>query len=61
MTPQHREREMHYFQLLSCKEQKAAIQRLANSGMSDYGIAAATALSVEQIRIVLGELKASAA
>jgi DNA-directed RNA polymerase specialized sigma24 family protein len=44
---------MHHFQLLSLEEQRAAIQRLANSGMSDATIAAATGLSVEQIRSII--------
>lgn len=52
MTPESR---MHYFQLLSHDDQRAAIHKLANSGMSDYTIAAATKLSVEMIRAILGE------
>ena len=38
-------------------EQHAAIKRLANSGMADTSIAAATMLSVEQVRIILGHSK----
>lgn len=41
---------MHYFALLSPDEQAAAIRRLSLSGMSDHGIASATALSVEAVR-----------
>jgi hypothetical protein len=48
-------REMFYFAMLSRDEQHAAIHRLAESGMSDYGIAAATRLSVEMVRAILGE------
>jgi hypothetical protein len=50
-------RHMHYFALLTRDEQHSAIQRLAASGMSEYGIAAATRLSVEMIRAILGELR----
>ena len=49
---------MHYFALLTRDEQRAAIVRLAASGASEYTISAATRLSVEQIRIVLGEQRA---
>jgi hypothetical protein len=48
------EGRMHYFAMLSPEEQQAAIHRLAASGMSHHVIAAATQLSVEMIRIVLG-------
>ena len=51
------DRRMHYFALLSQGEQRAAIARLASSGMSDYGIAAASGLAVEQVRKILGELR----
>lgn len=44
---------MHYFALLTEAEQRAAIRRLARSGMSDYGIASATGLAVEQIRTMI--------
>jgi hypothetical protein len=54
-----RERELNYFMMLTPDEQRAAIVRLASSGMSDYGIAAATMLSVEMIRKVLAEHQAS--
>jgi ABC-type phosphate/phosphonate transport system ATPase subunit len=45
---------MHYFAMLTEKEQHQAIIRLANSGMADTSIAAATLLSVEQVRQILG-------
>lgn len=48
------EPRLHYFAMLSSEEQRAAIHRLAASGMSHHVIAAATKLSVEMIRIVLG-------
>jgi DNA-directed RNA polymerase specialized sigma24 family protein len=51
----HRQRELRHFLLLDHEQQREAIQRLAMSGMSDHTIAAATALSVEQVRIILGE------
>jgi len=47
--------KMHYFVMLSHDEQRAAIRRLASSGMSVDTIAAATMLSIEQIRAILGE------
>lgn len=58
MSAGHREREMRHFLLLDHAEQVAAIQRLSSAGMTDYGIAAATGLAVEQIRTILGERKA---
>jgi hypothetical protein len=45
---------MHYFAMLTEEEQHAAIKRLAASGMADTSIAAATMLSVEMIRQILG-------
>lgn len=48
-------RELHYFLLLSRDQQLEAIRRLHALGWSDYGIASATRLSVEQIRRLLGE------
>jgi uncharacterized protein YoaH (UPF0181 family) len=45
---------MNYFLLLTHAEQIEAIRRLARSGMSDYGIASATQLAVEQVRRILG-------
>lgn len=36
-------------------EMRAAIHGMASGGMSDYGIARATGLSVEQVRRLLGE------
>lgn len=47
------QRRIGYFEMLSNEDQRAAIQRLANSGMSDYTIAAATGLSVEFIRTII--------
>ena len=44
-----------YFHLLTHDEQKAAIVRLAESGMRDTGIASATGLAVEQVREIIGE------
>jgi hypothetical protein len=46
---------MGYFMMLTEAEQHAAIKRLASSGMADTSIAAATMLSVEQVRIILGQ------
>lgn len=46
---------MHYFALLSRDEQEQAIRRMAASGLSDHVISAATMLSVEQIKKILGE------
>ena len=57
-TP-YRTREMHHFALLDRKEQHAAIEHLASSGMSDYTVASATMLSVELVRAILGERAAS--
>ena len=48
-------RELYHFLLLTREEQHAAIRRLASSGMNEYTIAAATRLSVEQIRRALAE------
>jgi hypothetical protein len=45
---------MDYFMMLSEEEQHAAIKRLAASGMGEASIAAATMLSVEMIRQILG-------
>lgn len=59
MTAVRRDRELHHFLLLDHEEQVAAIQRLARSGMGDYTIAAATGLSVEAIRRIIGERKPS--
>lgn len=46
---------MDYFLLLTRVEQAAAIRRLSGSGFSDHAIAAATQLSVEMVRTILGE------
>jgi hypothetical protein len=48
--------KMLYFAMLTRTEQAQAIHRLAQSGVSDYGIAAASGLSVEMVRKILGEL-----
>ena len=48
-------REMRNFVTLTRAEQAQAIRGLARAGMSDYGIAAATQLSVEMIRNILGQ------
>ena len=50
-----RERELLHFRLLGQEEQRQAIHRLAVAGMSDATIAAATALSVEQVRRTVGQ------
>jgi hypothetical protein len=50
---------MHYFALLTRDEQRAAIVRLAASGASEYTIAAASRLSVEMVRVILGEQRAA--
>ena len=47
--------EMFNFAALSHAEQCAAIERLADQGLSDYGIAAASRLSVEQVRSILAQ------
>jgi hypothetical protein len=49
-------RELIYFLLLPPAEQVNAIRRLAATGMSEHGIAAATRMSVEQIRKILAEV-----
>jgi hypothetical protein len=48
------ERRMHYFELLTLDERIATIQRLASSGMTVHTIAAATGITVEQIRLIVG-------
>jgi hypothetical protein len=48
-------RELVHFLLLTPEERSAAIRRLAALGWSELSIAAATRLSVEQIRRVLAE------
>lgn len=55
MSIQNRERELHHFMKLAVDEQKAAIHRLADQRMGEYAIAAATMLSVEQVRQILGD------
>ena len=56
----YRARELRHFLLLDRDRQREAIQRLAAAGLSVNTIAAATALSVEQIRAILGEARATA-
>ena len=56
----HRERELRNWFLLTHVEQQDAVRRLAHSGMTDYCIAAATALAVEQVRALLGPREAAA-
>jgi len=46
---------MNYWLMLTPEEQHATIRRLANSGVSDYGISAATGMAVEQVRTILGK------
>jgi 2-keto-3-deoxy-6-phosphogluconate aldolase len=50
---------MRHFQALNQPDQIAAIRQLATSGMGDYAIAAATRLSVEQVRSILTGLQES--
>ncbi|MFT3905789.1 MAG: hypothetical protein QM718_05755 [Steroidobacteraceae bacterium] len=46
-------RNIHWW-LLTPDEQIAATLRLLDAGMSDYDVAAATRLSVEQVRTAVG-------
>lgn len=46
-------RELEHFERLDREQQEQAIRQLARDGMSAYAIAAATRLSVEQIRQIL--------
>jgi hypothetical protein len=48
-------REMYHFLELNWEERAEAIKRMAAEGRSDHGIAAATRLSVEQVRRILSE------
>lgn len=50
-----RERELRHFLLLDRDQQAAAIRRLVACGMSEHTAAAASGLSVEQIRKILAE------
>ena len=52
-------RELIHFLLLSHEQQVAAIYRLHRLGWSDDTISRATRLSVEQVRVLLGEKKAT--
>ena len=49
------EASIRNFRALSRDEQVTVIRQMAASGWGDYGLAAATRLSVEQIRQVLAE------
>lgn len=51
--PGMQRRRMQYFEMLPEEDKRAAVQRLAKSGMSDHTIAAATGLSVEMIRTII--------
>lgn len=55
MRTQHPERELIHFLLLDRDQQAQAIRRMAALGWSEYGIASATRLSVEQVRRVIAE------
>jgi hypothetical protein len=46
---------MRNFLSLEHSDQIAAIKQLADSGMGDYAVAAATRLSVEEVRRILRE------
>jgi hypothetical protein len=48
------DRGMQNFLVLAHADQTAAIKHLAAQGMGEYAIAAATKLSVEQVRGILG-------
>jgi hypothetical protein len=58
-SPTLKGRELAHFMILTRDEQEAAICRLAKSGMSEYSIATATRLSVEQVRCVLATTEAA--
>ncbi len=47
--------ERRYFEVLDVAGRETAIRGLAAAGASDYAIAAATKLSVEQVRRVLAD------
>jgi hypothetical protein len=46
---------LHHFLLLDREQQAQAIRRMANTGWSESSIAAASRLSVEQVRRILAE------
>ena len=48
------EARMRHFHVLDHDAQAAAIRRMAAIGRTEYGIAAATGLSVEMVRRLLG-------
>lgn len=47
-----------HFRELDRQQQADAIRDLAADGVGDYDIAAATGLAVEQVRRVIGQIKA---
>jgi hypothetical protein len=49
------QRRMAEFRALDRDAQRHAIKRMAADGYTEYGIASATKLAVEQIRQILGE------
>jgi hypothetical protein len=51
----HRYDHRTHFASLPQQEQLSAVQRLAATGETDYGIAHATGLAVEQVRRFLSE------
>jgi hypothetical protein len=48
-----------HFDALTREQQVEAICKLADDGFGDYDIGAATGLSVEQIRAILGERRST--
>jgi DNA invertase Pin-like site-specific DNA recombinase len=50
-----RERELHHFLLLDRQQQAQALRRMVASGMSERTVAAASGLSVEQVRRVIAD------
>lgn len=52
---QHNAPELREFLQLTRTQQVSAIRELEASGMSEYGIAAAARLSVEQVRRILAD------
>lgn len=51
---------MQHFHALDREQQATAVHRLAAAGYSEHGIAAATKLSVEFVRRILGEAEDNA-
>jgi DNA invertase Pin-like site-specific DNA recombinase len=50
-----RERELRHFLLLDRQQQAQALRRMVASGMSERTVAAASGLSVEQVRRVIAQ------